>query len=474
MKKYTLTVGLALILLTSCTSGTQTVNQGVKLNSTSSSTGGGTVEGNQYNMAGVGNTFIINSDVANSSKSELNFSNSGFNIIFIPNSNNSQALDYLRKGNLDQALKEFEKISSSDPKNVENLLNFGNVYLKSAQYSNAIRIYEQIIAIKPDYSLAYFHRGIANAIKDKSAKSIDSSIADFKEAIRLNPEMAIAYIALAVSYNVSQDYESSIQNYNKAMTLDISYIGQSYIYLGRGMSYLGKKDYEHATNDLKKAVELSPNNYWANIFLGNAYSDKKNYEEALKSYDNAIKADPMNYTGYSQRAFVDNMLGRYDNTISDCTKTIELNPSLPSSYIYRAMAYAVKGENSEAISDFAKAIELKPGDTMENAIYYQRANVYYGMKDYSNSIKDYTQAIEKNLKDFNSYNERGLCYYHLGDMDKAIADYSKAIELNPLEYNIYDNRGISYKQKGMCDEATLDFAKACHLGGKDSCSAKCP
>ena len=79
------------------------------------------------------------------------------------------------------------------------------------------------------------------------------------------------------------------------------------------------------------------------------------------------------------------------------------------------------------------------------------------------AIKDYTNALDRNLELFPVYNNRGIAYGAQGDFDRAIEDFNRTIELEPDYADVYTNRGGTYREKGEVDRAIEDHTKAIDL-----------
>src|SRR5258705_5132973 len=90
-----------------------------------------------------------------------------------------------------------------------------------------------------DLAPAFFNRGLAYSRKGDT----DRAIADYSEAIRLNPKHAKSY-------------------------------------LGRGSAYLRKADWDRAIADYTEAIRLDPKNAPAYISRGSAYHQKRDSDSA--------------------------------------------------------------------------------------------------------------------------------------------------------------------------------------------------
>jgi tetratricopeptide (TPR) repeat protein len=68
-------------------------------------------------------------------------------------------------------------------------------------------------------------------------------------------------------------------------------------------------------------------------------------------------------------------------------------------------------------------------------------DAYSDLKDYSNAILSYTNALKINPMYANAYNNLGLVYFNIKDNEKAAKCYKKAYELDPKHKHAYINLG---------------------------------
>ena len=125
------------------------------------------------------------------------------------------------------------------------------------------------------------------------------------------------------------------------------------------------------------------------------------------------------------------------------------------------------GNYSESIEDYSKAIELEPKLLFA---YSKLGEVKLDIlvKDYKGAIKDFSKAIELDNKFAEAYNNRGIAKYRSNDYNGAIEDYSKAIELDELDCAIaYSNRGMAKCQLNDYNGAVEDCFKAIELDAKN-------
>lgn len=78
-------------------------------------------------------------------------------------------------------------------------------------------------------------------------------IADFENALKLSPQMYLAYFNMGVVYIGMQDYTSALSAFNKAISLNPNF-GEAYYNRGYVYFTLGNRDAGSA--DLSKAGQL--------------------------------------------------------------------------------------------------------------------------------------------------------------------------------------------------------------------------
>jgi len=99
-------------------------------------------------------------------------------------------------------------------------------------------------------ALAAFKRG-------EAARNYNKAIAEYSEAIRLNPDYAAAYHGRGVAYAEKRDYERAIADFTQAIRLSPN--PGAKVYYNRGLVYANKRDYARAISDFETYLRLDPN-----------------------------------------------------------------------------------------------------------------------------------------------------------------------------------------------------------------------
>jgi tetratricopeptide (TPR) repeat protein len=287
----------------------------------------------------------------------------------------------------------------------------GNRYDRKGDYDRAIADYTEAIRLNPKLDYAFFRRGWAYAKKNEH----DRAIADCSQAISLNPRSEGALYVRAYSSVRKGDYDQGIADYSAVITLNA---GNSGAFHGRANLYLRKDDFDRAIADYTEAIKLEPN---LTETVGLNLSD-------------ALRSRGLNY----------DRRGEYDRAIADYSEAIRLNPNLTLPYLTRrGYAYHAKGDYERAITDYDEAIRINPNYVVA---YHNRGFAHFAKGEYHRAIVDYTEAIRLNQKYATSYRNRGIAQLYSGSRAKAQADLEVATQLMPKDAYLALWREIAARQ----------------------------
>jgi tetratricopeptide (TPR) repeat protein len=97
----------------------------------------------------------------------------------------------------------------------------------------------------------YFERAYANLVKGNA----DAAIADYTEAIHLEPNLAEAYVCRANVYCEKGDLDTAIADYDEAIRLKPDLVDAWY---NRGLAHYENGEAEAAIDDYVEALRLEP------------------------------------------------------------------------------------------------------------------------------------------------------------------------------------------------------------------------
>ncbi|GBU23715.1 hypothetical protein R83H12_00332 [Fibrobacteria bacterium R8-3-H12] len=139
--------------------------------------------------------------------------------------------------------------ASGDSKSAQHFLVRGILFDRVFRYNKAIANYNQAIKLEPDYEKAYAYRARAYLSK----RDYDKAIANYDQVIKLKPDFAYAYYERGIAYYCKSDYDKAVADYNQAIKLNPDYASA---YYERGLAYFYKGDFDKASADLNQAAIL--------------------------------------------------------------------------------------------------------------------------------------------------------------------------------------------------------------------------
>jgi tetratricopeptide (TPR) repeat protein len=288
-------------------------------------------------------------------------------------------------------------------------------------------------AAAPGPAGAFLDRGIASAGRG----DYDAAIADFTQAVTLDPTLTAAWVLRGRALVASVSRVTGVGENFSGITIMMS--------TGGRVSEEQKAVYDRAIADFSQAITLDPDNKDAYKERGRAYAHKGDPDKAIADFNQAIRLDPKYTAAYANRGDAWRGKGDLDKAIADYTQAITLDPKSAAMYNGRGTIWRGKGDLDKAMADYNEAIRLDPKYAMA---YNNRGNAWWGKGDLDKAIADYTQAIRLDPKYATAYLNRGIAWGGKGDYARARADYEKALQLDPGNDQARDNlerlRGMSY------------------------------
>ena len=225
------------------------------------------------------------------------------------------------------------------------------------QYDNAIADFTEAIRLDPSLVSAYANR--AAAWNNKG--NYQNAVADCAEAIRLNPNFSAAYNNRAFSWNKLGEYDKAIADCNEAIRLDANF-GPTYN--SRAVARFGKGEYEKALADANQAIRITPSFAASYDTRGNVWVQRGEYAKAISDYNKSTQLFRMNALAYNDLAWLqatcpDAKYRDGQKAFQNASKAYQLDGGNSWGYVDTlAAAYAECGDFDKAVEQETKAITL--------------------------------------------------------------------------------------------------------------------
>jgi TolB-like protein/class 3 adenylate cyclase/Tfp pilus assembly protein PilF len=324
-----------------------------------------------------------------------------------------------------------------------------DVYLRAIALDNALtlnttkrvaELYAEAVRLDPEFALAWARLAVARsqlyfngtepniytaaAVKDAADRSMS-----------LQPELGEAWLAQGVyRYRVLRDFQRALQSYEGALRRlpNSAIVLEQMAHLERR---LGQADV--AQNHYRAAAQLDPRNIGILLTLADTLLSVRRYDEARTVVDRALEISPGNEDALAAKAF----------------------------------SFQGQGRLNEAAEILAKA----PANSQDEVLTFARAAQLYGERRFDDAIVQIQQKTPAALaNDPRAIMFLGQCQQHAGKNDEARATFTRAVaamkptpdSVVPVDarqlpcYLAFAYAGLGEKDKalGAARQAIADYA----------------
>ncbi len=228
---------------------------------------------------------------------------------------------YMRRNQSREAKNSWIKCAKFDAEALDCRINLGRLYASIQDYDPALKYLNQAIDIDPYNAEAHLLKGVV--IRD-GVGDTNLALSFIQRATELNQEYIEALDLMGVMLSAKQDTLAPYY-YKRILALEPE---RADIYYKLGVYYMNADKINRALESYTKATQLNP--YDADSYYNMGYIftvQVKDYREAKKYFDKSINARPkQNYKAYYGRGYAYEMLGDVINAEKDYLKCLELLP----------------------------------------------------------------------------------------------------------------------------------------------------
>jgi lipoprotein NlpI len=196
------------------------------------------------------------------------------------------------------------------------------------------------------------HEACVKGSGDAAIAGCAAIIGDRNEPAR---SRAVAHVNRGYEWATKGDLDRAIADYSEAIGIDPRY-GSAYH--RRGVIWQTKGDFDRALADHTTALRLGPTP-GGHTSRGNAWQAKGDIDRAIIDYGEAIRLEAQSVDAFYRRGLAWREKNELDRAMSDFTAAIRLDPKHSDAYTNRGMAQFEKGEFLGAASDLLHAVEIR-------------------------------------------------------------------------------------------------------------------
>ncbi|MBS0533030.1 MAG: tetratricopeptide repeat protein [Proteobacteria bacterium] len=263
-----------------------------------------------------------------------------------------------RRGGEDLGLVYLQLALHLSPSHPLALLSLADLYESLKKPDMAIKVYERIPANSPLYRNASIQMAADLDALDRG----DEAQKRLEEIIKADPKDLEAILALGNLERGHKKFAECGEAYTKALDLiGKPEKGNWTVFYFRGICYERSKQWPKAEADLKKALELFPDQPHVLNYLGYSWIDQGvNLDEGMAMIKKAVAQRPDDGYIVDSLGWAYYRLGNYEEATKELERAIGLKPEDPTINDHLGDAYWRVGRKLEATFQWAHARDLKP------------------------------------------------------------------------------------------------------------------
>jgi DNA-binding winged helix-turn-helix (wHTH) protein/TolB-like protein/Flp pilus assembly protein TadD len=199
---------------------------------------------------------------------------------------------------------------------------------------------------------------------------IRQGIVFYQQAIDADPLYALAYAGMADAYRTlpitsdvlpSEAFPQAKAAANRALEIDAN-LAEAHIVSGY-VEFWFERDWKNAESEIKKAVELSPNNAGVHRAYSILLTCLGRHDESLVEMRTARQLDPLSLVTNALEGQTLFYASRNDEAIARLNKTFEIEPTFWIAHLQLARVYIEQKRYADAIAEAKKAEQFSGGNS---------------------------------------------------------------------------------------------------------------
>lgn len=213
----------------------------------------------------------------------------------------------------------------------------------------------------------------------RTGSNTREAVERFREAVRLDPEFALAWSGLAdaltlLTYFREAPVEEALaearQAAERALELDPD-LGEAHASVG--LVAMTEWRWAEAEAAFRRAIDLAPSYADAHHRYGNLLTYRGRHEESIGRFRRALELDPLSLPVHIGLAYASLRAGRTDEALEVYGEAVRMDPAYPNAIMGIAWVHELEGRCGEALSALQSASRHDPGWFPPEAVTEMRA-----------------------------------------------------------------------------------------------------
>ncbi|HEV3120832.1 MAG TPA: tetratricopeptide repeat protein [Isosphaeraceae bacterium] len=332
--------------------------------------------------------------------------------------------------------------------------NRGAALANQGKHAEASAEFRAAIRLNPEFVDA--HIGLANVL-DEQGKA-QEAIAEYREAIRLKPNEALAHFNFAVALGRQGKTEEAIALYRTAIHLRPQH-PRSHSGLGEMLIRQGK--FDEAIAEIKQAIQLKSDLPESHIGLGSALQAQGKLEEAIAAYREAVRLKPNLADAHVGLAIALDDQGKADDAIAELREAVRLKPDLARAHVLLANDLINQRKLDDAIPEYREAIRLEPTNALAHVtLAFELLSARRSRREIDEALALARKAIDLDPNEAMAARVLAFAEYRTGHWAQCVSAVDRALAMQQDDATLWFIAAVAHWHKGDKDQARRWFDKA--------------
>ena len=372
---------------------------------------------------------------------------------------NAVALDYLRIGEIENAITEFKKILAIDSGFFPALANLAKSYSIKGNFDAALNVYMDFEKKNIEDERILVNLGLICLVK----RDFDRALEYLMKAHRIKPENPSILNNIGLIHLTKRNLNKAISFVRKASRIRND---DPATYNNLGVCFVAQRNYRKATKNFKIAYLLNKNAKNIVSNLANAYQKVGEHENVISLLNDYLQSHPEEIglrDIFARSLFQAELYHKCLDQLKIILRNVNPDDNQALSTVFNNMGvvYTHIKDVGQAKECLIKSIDLAPNNNI--GVYYNLLNIYFQLWGLENARTLIDKAIS-------IYDDRPRLLSYLGTYHHCIGDYETAkrilqgvveadptfispyLDLSVIEMDIYEDYDSALKilEKGLC------------------------
>ena len=314
-------------------------------------------------------------------------------------------------------------------------------------------LFRQAIRVDPEFALA--HAGLSDALwrgyqLDNDAETLTEAEREAEKALEIDPELPAAQVALARAYRSTGRYAESIGHLRQILA---KHPDPAEAYRQLAFSFEAAGDFDSAEENLRFALSLEVDDWHRWNSLGAFHVRRGHYPEARQEFEKAAELAPDDVTWPRENLAALHILEGEFQAAVDLFEQIEGPSDDPKLVANIGIAFFYLDRLDEAEKYFQQAVELRPQSAIEHGnladLYLRQGREEQARESYRTALRLVEESLKGVPNDYDLMVSRALYAAKVDECEKAVrvADSLQAELPEVGEYHYI--RAMAYS---LCDQ----------------------